>query len=55
MKGKFIYIFADGSRMTDRNGYKTLASANLWAKAHNKSSYTKKSRKVVRIIKVKSK
>ncbi len=49
MKGKFVYVFADGSTMTDRNGYKTLAGAKSWAEAHNRIPQMKKGRKVIRI------
>ena len=54
-RGRFKYVFASGWKMTDRNKYKTLAGARAWAKAHNLSPDTKKSEKIVRIIKVKRK
>jgi len=50
VKGKFKYIFKDGSSMTDRNGYKPLSGAKAWAKAYNKAQ-KKKSRKVALVVK----
>ena len=38
MKGKFIFYFADGTKLIDRNGYKTMAQAKSWASAHNKGT-----------------
>lgn len=49
MKGKFIYKFADGTQMVDRNRYKTIKEAKSWAKGHNKSA--PKSDKVIAVIK----
>ena len=53
VKGKYRYHFADGSTMTDKNGYKTLAGARSWAKSHNMSPRTNKSDKVIRITEIK--
>ena len=38
MKGKFIFVFANGEKIIDRNGFKTLAAAKSWAKAHNRGT-----------------
>ena len=38
MKGKFVFYFADGTKIIDRNGYKTMAQAKSWASAHNKGT-----------------
>ena len=49
MKGKYVYVFGDGSVMTDRNGYKTMRAAKAWAKGHNKGAKVKR-RKVTNVI-----
>ena len=46
-KGKFIYVFGDGSILTDRNGYNTITQAKKWAKDHNSGATRKKDNKSV--------
>jgi len=47
-KGKYIYEFEDGSKMIDRNNYKTLGEAKSWARSHNRGTKGKKILQVLR-------
>lgn len=38
--GKFIFHFADGSKMKDRNKMKTLGEAKSWVSSHNRGNKT---------------
>lgn len=48
VKGKFVYIYADGSQMTDRNRYNTLAEAKSYVRSYN--SVAKKSQRIIQVI-----
>ncbi len=55
VKGKFKFIFRDGSTMIDRNGYKSISGARLWARAHNLASETLKQERVIKVVPLKKK
>lgn len=51
-KGKFIFVYADGSTMTDRNGYTTITQARRYMSGWNRNVGTPHFRKKDRITRV---
>jgi hypothetical protein len=51
-KGKFIFVYADGSTMTDRNGYTTITQARRYMSGWNKMAQRKRNPKdrITRVI-----
>ena len=49
-KGKFIFVYADGSTMTDRNGYTTITQARRYMSGWNKGAGKRKMSRITRVI-----